>query len=147
MLATAATNQLAEPRPVYANHGYRYWRQRLDGRVLMGGYRDTAVADEVGFDDAPTHAVQAHLDRHLQELSPGARVTHRWAGTMGFSPDELPLVGQVPGAPGLSVCAGYTGHGMGFAAACAERLVQAVFGNESELSWLAPERFLPRLRS
>ena len=63
--------------------------------------------EEVGYDLATTTTVQGHLDRHLAGLGVTAPVTHRWAGTMGFTPDALPLVGRL--RPGLSICAGYTG--------------------------------------
>ncbi|KAI9842276.1 MAG: hypothetical protein M1837_007345 [Sclerophora amabilis] len=35
-----------------------------------------------------------------------------WTGIMGYSRDEVPWVGGVPGKEGLFVAAGYTGHGM-----------------------------------
>jgi len=55
-------------------------------------------------------------------------VTHRWAGTMGFSHDALPYVGPI--GEGLFVCGGFTGHGMAFGPACAE-LVAALVRGES----------------
>src|SRR5204862_3467576 len=41
----------------------------------------------------------------------GARVTHRWAGIMGFSADLLPVVGALPDSPGLYLAGGYSGVG------------------------------------
>jgi glycine/D-amino acid oxidase-like deaminating enzyme len=116
MLATAPARPLF-PRPAYAYRGYRYWRQTIDGRVVVGGWRDTAADREVGEDDAPTDEIQAHLDAFLREHRVGA-VTHRWAGTMGFSHDALPYVGRI--GPRSFVCGGFTGHGMAFGPACAE---------------------------
>lgn len=40
-------------------------------------------------------------------------VEAEWTGIMGFSRDDCPWVGGVPGQEGLWVCAGYTGHGRG----------------------------------
>jgi glycine/D-amino acid oxidase-like deaminating enzyme len=48
----------------------------------------------------------------------GAAIERRWAGTMGFSRDGRPLVGWLDAEHHLAVCAGFTGHGMGMAAAC-----------------------------
>ena len=31
---------------------------------------------------------------------------------MGYSSDYVPHVGEVPGAPGQYICAGFSGHGM-----------------------------------
>jgi gamma-glutamylputrescine oxidase len=142
MLATAPVPPCI-PQPVYADWGHRYWRQRDDGSVLVGGFRHRALSDEVGFDVTPTPAVQAHLDEQLAVLAAGATVTGRWAGTMGFSPDGLALVGLVDGARNVHVCAGYTGHGMGFAVNAASALVRRMLDGESLPSWLDAARRLP----
>jgi glycine/D-amino acid oxidase-like deaminating enzyme len=140
MLATAPVPPCI-PRPVYAEWGHRYWRQRDDGIVLVGGFRHRALGDEVGFDVTPTPVVQAHLDEQLATLAGGARVTHRWAGTMGFSPDGLALVGLVDGARHVHVCAGYTGHGMGFAVNAAAVLVRQILDSNPVPAWLDAQRF------
>jgi gamma-glutamylputrescine oxidase len=140
MLATAPT-AASISRPVYAEWGHRYWRQRDDGTVLVGGFRHRALTDEVGFDVTPTQAVQAHLDEQLAVLAGDARVTHRWAGTMGFSPDGLALVGLVDGARHVHVCAGYTGHGMGFAVNAASALVRRMLDSNPVPAWLDAQRF------
>lgn len=123
MLATAPTRRVFE-RPAYARRGYRYWRQTPDGRVVVGGWRDTAVEREVGEEETPSAEIQAHLDAFLREHGIDGAVTHRWAGTMGFSHDALPYVGQV-GAR-LFVCGGFTGHGMAFGPASAELVAALV---------------------
>jgi glycine/D-amino acid oxidase-like deaminating enzyme len=125
MLATAPTAPVFA-RPAYAKRGYQYWRQTADGRVVVGGWRDTAVDDEVGEGETPTPQVQAHLVEFLREHGISAPVTHRWAGTMGFSHDALPYVGRVGSR--LFVCGGFTGHGMSFGPACAELVATLVRG-------------------
>lgn len=125
MLATAPAARVFE-RPAYADRGYRYWRQTPDGRVVVGGWRNTALAQEVGEDETPTPGIQARLDEFLAANGISARVTHRWAGTMGFSHDGLPYVGQTDAR--LYVCAGFTGHGMAFGPACAEIAASLVRG-------------------
>ena len=139
MLATAPFGTRVAERPTYSDHGYQYWRQLPTGEVLAGGYRDRALAEEVGYDLTTTTTIQGHLDRHLAEQGVTAPVTHRWAGTMGFTPDALPLVGRL--RPGLSICAGYTGHGMGFAHLCARLLVDNLLGGPPLPKWLDPGRF------
>jgi len=125
MLATAPTAP-AFARPAYAKRGYQYWRQTADGRVVVGGWRDTAVDHEVGESEQPTAEIQSHLDRFLAEHGITAPVTHRWAGTMGFSHDALPYVGQTDAR--VFVCGGFTGHGMAFGPACAELAATLVLG-------------------
>src|SRR5438309_5150736 len=60
MLATAPMAGVFA-RPAYANRGYRYWRQTSDGRVLVGGWRDTAVDEEVGEEERTTEAIQKKI--------------------------------------------------------------------------------------
>ena len=139
MLATAPFGTRVAERPTYSDQGYQYWRQLSTGEVLAGGYRDRALAEEVGYELATTAIVQEHLERHLAGLGVTAPITHRWAGTMGFSPDSLPLVGRL--RPGVSICDGYTGHGMGFAQLCARILVDNLLGGPPPPNWLDPGRF------
>ncbi len=129
MLATEPTAPVIA-RPAYANRGYQYWRQRADGRVLVGGWRDTAVDEEVGEEERTTQRIQSQLDAFLAARNIRARVTHRWAGTMGFSHDALPYVGET--SPRLFVCAGFTGHGMAFGPASAEMVATLVRGAAHE---------------
>ncbi|HXM56215.1 MAG TPA: FAD-dependent oxidoreductase [Candidatus Dormibacteraeota bacterium] len=124
---TSAAAGLVE-RPASADRGYRYWRQLPDGRVLAGGYRDRALEEEVGYAAVPTTRVQAYLDAHLRGLGVGAPVTWRWAGIMGFTADELPVVGPLAGRPGVWACGGYNGHGLAFAFQCARRVAEALTG-------------------
>jgi glycine/D-amino acid oxidase-like deaminating enzyme len=107
------------PGPVYANEGYEYWRLH-EGRLILGGQRPRARGEEHGLDEALNARVQAALDRFLSDNFPGVRahVTHRWAGIMDFSVDGFPLVGEVPGEPGLLTAVGFTGHGLGYALVC-----------------------------
>jgi glycine/D-amino acid oxidase-like deaminating enzyme len=118
-------NRLCE-QPTYSHFGYRYWRQLPTGEVLIGGWRDTSMETEIGYDDRPTAGIQSHLDAQLRRMGAGADVTHRWAGTMGFTETGLPLVGPVDGMRNVYMCAGYNGHGMGFAFMSAKKLVASL---------------------
>jgi glycine/D-amino acid oxidase-like deaminating enzyme len=126
MLAAAPIRGRVCDLPTYSHHGYRYWRQLAGGEVLIGGWRDTLMETEVGYEERPTPGIQAHLDAQLKRLSSAARITHRWAGIMGFTESGLPLVGPVAGMPNVHVCAGFNGHGMGFAFMCAKQLVASL---------------------
>jgi glycine/D-amino acid oxidase-like deaminating enzyme len=139
MLATAPVGRRVFERPAYANRGYRYWRQRADGRLLVGGWRDTAAEEEVGEEERTTPRIQGQLEGFLRERCPDATVTHRWAGTMGFSHDALPYVGRLE--TGVFVNAGFTGHGMAFATATGELVADLVRGkSRDETDLFAPER-------
>jgi glycine/D-amino acid oxidase-like deaminating enzyme len=139
MLATAPVPQRIFERPAYANRGYRYWRQRADGSLLIGGWRDTAADEEVGEEERTTPRIQQQLDTFLSERCPDAKVAHRWAGTMGFSHDALPYVGALD--TGVFVNAGFTGHGMAFATATGELVADLLRGEKrNETDLFAPER-------
>lgn len=102
--------------PCYANFVLDYFRQLDDGRVLIGGFRQLAKETEVGVADEPNEdihaALEAFLARHFECLE-GVRLTHRWAGIMGFSVDGTPMIGSLPGRPNAYFCAGFTAHGIG----------------------------------
>lgn len=139
MLATAPLADRVFPRPVYAHRGFRYWRQTRDGRVLVGGWRDSALLAEVGEDATPTAAVQRHLDAFLAEHGVRAPVTHRWAGIMGFAHDGLPYVGRR--ASGVYMLAGFTGHGNAFAIAGSEIVASLIRrGSHPDADLFDPER-------
>jgi gamma-glutamylputrescine oxidase len=108
MLATTpASRRLG--RPVYARWGYDYWQQLPDGRVALGGARDRG-GDAEWIDEAvPTAAVQSELDRLLEGLGIDGGVTHRWAGTIAFAEERLPVVEEV--RPGVVACGAYSGTG------------------------------------
>ncbi len=139
MLATAPIAARVFPRPVYAHRGYRYWRQTRDGRVLVGGWRDTAVDAETGEEASTTEGIQRHLDAFLGEHGVRAPVTHRWGGIMGFSHDALPYIGSR--ADGMYLCAGFSGHGNAFAVAAGEIVASLIrSGGHPDADLFDPER-------
>jgi glycine/D-amino acid oxidase-like deaminating enzyme len=124
MLASAPVLRSVCDLPTYSHSGYRYWRQLPSGEVLVGGWRDTSIATEVGYEEQPTEQIQKHLDSQLTSMTGGAEVTHRWAGIMGFTETGLPLVEQVDGMRNVYVCGGFNGHGLAFAFLSAKQLVE-----------------------
>lgn len=139
MLATAPLDRRVFERPVYADRGYRYWRQTPEGRVVVGGWRDLAIAEETGGQDGTTAVIQGALDAFLRERGIDAPVTHRWAGTMEFSHDGLPYLGQ--GSDGIWIAGGFTGHGNGFAYAAAELLASLIrSGGHPDADLFDPQR-------
>ncbi len=99
----------------YANYGYEYFRQTNDGAIVVGGWRQRFADVEVGYEDRTNPDVQKGLEQFATHmLGDGYEITARWSGTMGFSPDGLPVVDAVPSFARRRVwfCGGFTGHGM-----------------------------------
>lgn len=110
MLATEPTNEIRLTRPVYARWGYDYWQQRPDGTIALGGARDVGGASEWTTNATPTPVVQAALERRLREqLGVHAPISHRWAASVGYTPDYLPVMDEV--RPGVWAIGGYSGTG------------------------------------
>lgn len=129
-----------------------YARQTHADNILIGG---GGPWEENGFHTTTTRKALDVYGTYMTEMFPGlARVPiiRAFAGTVELTPDHYPLLGAVPGAPGLWVSAGYNGHGFGLSAAAGrlftELLSHEVHGTETPqvlrdaLVDYAPERFM-----
>src|SRR5262249_39789630 len=73
-----------------------------------------------------TREIQDQLDTAVRELGATTEGTHRWAGTMGFTESGLPMAGPLEGRQNGYLCAGFTGHGVGFAFMTAKQVAESV---------------------
>lgn len=131
-------------KPHYARHGFDYWQQLPDRRLLLGGFRDVSILDELTDVEETTPTIQASLERFMGELlGTEPKISHRWAGIFALTQDMIPLVGRVPGREGLWVAAGYSGHGNVLGFACGELVADAIGGETSapQLRLFDPARF------
>ena len=144
MLATEPLPQTLFTCPHYGRHGFDYWQQTPEGRIVAGGFRDFALESEFTADEETTAIVQGALEAFVAELVGRApRIAYRWAGIFGIVPDLLPLVGPVPGREGLWVAGGYSGHGNVLGFTCGELVAGAILGSpHSLLGLLDPARVL-----
>jgi glycine/D-amino acid oxidase-like deaminating enzyme len=133
VIASAPLDRVLYDRPHYARQGFDYWQQLPDRRIVLGGFRDVSILDELTDVEETTPAIQSSLESFLRELA-GERVqiTHRWAGIFGLTQDMLPLVGPIPGRDGrVWVAGGYSGHGNVPGFACGELVADALLGDMS----------------
>jgi glycine/D-amino acid oxidase-like deaminating enzyme len=130
--------------PHYARHGFDYWQQLVDGRIVLGGFRDFSILAEMTDEETTTEPIQEALDAFLVELLGYLpNVTYRWAGIFGLTQDLLPLVGRVPGHDGTWIAAGYSGHGNVLGFMCGDLVARAVLGERDDLLELfSPARLL-----
>jgi gamma-glutamylputrescine oxidase len=144
MIATAPLAERLFECPHYGRHGFDYWQQTPDGRILAGGFRDSALQDEFTAEEALTPAIQNALESFVAELAGRPiEVEYRWSGIFGLVLDFLPVVGRVPGDDRLWVAGGYSGHGNVLGLLCGELVAQAMLGREApELAWFDPARLL-----
>lgn len=144
MIATEPVPEPLFPYPHYGRHGFDYWQQVEDGRILAGGFRDADMTTEFTAEEQTTPTIQGALEDFVAELvgSP-LEVTQRWAGIFGLVLDFLPVVGLVPGDGRLWVSGGYSGHGNVLAFMCGDMVAKAMLGEPArELEQFDPARLL-----
>jgi gamma-glutamylputrescine oxidase len=144
VVTTEPLNERLFECPHYARHGFDYWQQLTDGRIVLGGFRDFSILTEMTDEETTTEPIQRALDAFLVEiLGYMPEVTHRWAGIFGLTQDLLPLVGRVPGHDGTWMAAGYSGHGNVLGFMCGELVAAAMLGEDDALLELfSPARLL-----
>jgi len=142
MLVTEPLSEVVFERPHYAREGYDYWQQLPDGRLVVGGRRDTSLATEATAVEETTEPIQRELDAFVVELiGELPAVTHRWAGVWGETADRLPLVGRLPTRDRMWIACGYSGHGNVLGLACGDLLARAILGESPpELELFDPAR-------
>ncbi len=114
---------------------------RRDGRLLVG-----ATVEDAGFDKRPTAEGMRHLLTHAIRFLPAlkeATVLSHWAGLRPRSPDDLPLLGPLPGHAGLMVATGHFRNGILLAPITARLVSEWVSGQASSVDARAfePARF------
>jgi len=143
MLAARIKPMPRAPRPVYARGGHDYLRVLSTGTVLLGGQRDEGGDEERTSDETPGATVQRALERLLATWFQSAqrrKVIARWAGTMAFTPDGVPLAGAWPGVGDLYVVAGLMGHGMGWGLGLGEAVAVQALGGAAAPAVFEPAR-------
>ncbi|MGY3090799.1 gamma-glutamylputrescine oxidase [Hymenobacter sp. UYAg731] len=124
VLVTEPLPEVKLPGTFHYDHGYAYFRQLPDHRILLGGGRNLDFAAEATTAPGLTRPVQQYLENLLQTvILPGRqpRIDYRWSGVMGFGPALAPIIDWVrPGVLAAVRCNGMgvaLGAGIGWEAA------------------------------
>jgi gamma-glutamylputrescine oxidase len=134
VIATEPVPERVFEVPHYGRHGFDYWHQAQDGRIVAGGFRDVSFDTEFTADEQLTEPVQQALQEFVNGLlGRELRVDYAWAGIFGMVMDFLPVVGRVPGLEDVWVAGGYSGHGNVLGFACGELVAHAVTGESDPL--------------
>lgn len=112
------------------------------GYLMFGGGRGAGHLPTIGVSDDtvldPDSA--AYLRRALLQVmlldgeTEGVtelKAAAEWTGIMGYSRDNHPWVGKVPGKEGVWLAGGYTGHGMPNGTLCGKAVVEMVLREEA----------------
>jgi len=134
VIATEPLDEQLFQVPHYGRHGFDYWHQTGDGRLIAGGFRDVALEQEFTADEEVTDDVQRSLERFVSDLvGRQLRVDYRWAGIFGLVLDFMPVVGPLPGTDATWVVGGYSGHGNVLGFACGRLAARAILGDRDPL--------------
>ena len=78
----------------------------------------------------PTPPIQDLLERHVRErLGVSAPVTHRWAASVAYTENELPIFEEA--RPGVWAIGAYSGTGNVVGAVCGRAAARASFGERT----------------
>jgi gamma-glutamylputrescine oxidase len=111
------------------DHGYAYFRQLPDHRILLGGGRNLDFGAEETTAPGLTPTVQAYLENLLQQvIVPGRqpRIDYRWSGVMGFGPALAPIVEWAQ--PGVLAAVRCNGMGVALGAGTGWRAAELLAG-------------------
>ncbi len=110
MVATAPITAGRLPCGAGWRDDYEWAQQDPAGRLLIGGGRDWFAEAENTLDDDPTDQVQDWIESAASRVAgERVRITHRWAASVGYTPDRRALCTEVD--DGVVACGGYSGSG------------------------------------
>jgi gamma-glutamylputrescine oxidase len=144
MIATEPLPEVRYRMPHYGRHGFDYWHQNAEGRLIVGGFRDADMDSEFTATEATTERIQDALEAFAEVLAGRRpRIEHRWSGVFGLVPDLMPVVGPHPAREGVWIAGGYSGHGNVLGLMCGDLVAQAILGRPQPLlERTAPARLL-----
>ena len=131
-------------KPVISGRGRQLSLKQLPGGefFLGGGWLGDALPDRSGYamrdeSEAGNWAAATGLLPAVGEQ----KVARKWCGLEAISFDEIPFIGRVPGIEGLTVAAGFSGHGFAISPAVGRAIADLTAGKHvPELDGLSLER-------
>ena len=138
----ARTRPLTLGRPVFALGCYLAPKYEMG--IAIG-----ATEERAGFDETPTLAGTAELIEMALSICPalaGVELARVWASLRPGSEDGLPILGPVPGSPGIIVATGHYRTGILLSLITGELVCSWVLGRPQPVDATAfrPDRFVGR---
>jgi sarcosine oxidase subunit beta len=122
-------------RPVLGAFDRRLSLKQLDdGAYLIGGGWPARVTDHAGNRyEILEESVGSSLETARAVFPPvgACALARSWAGLEAFTPDDLPILGPVPGLDGLLVAAGFSGHGFALSPMIGDILARLALGRDA----------------
>ncbi len=128
---------LTEPAPAALEPVVSAFGRKLSLKQLAGGAYLIGGGWPASIDDQPGNvwtlradSVSASLEVAEEVHPPTGRcgLARGWAGLEAFTPDDLPVLGPVPGVDGLLVAAGFSGHGFALSPLVGDVLARLALG-------------------
>lgn len=109
------------------------FKQLADGAYLIGGGWPARIVDEPAnrwevLEDSVRGSLA--VAREVYPAVEPCALAKSWAGLEAFTPDDLPVLGPVPGIDGVLVAAGFSGHGFALSPMVGDVLARLVLGAE-----------------
>jgi glycine/D-amino acid oxidase-like deaminating enzyme len=126
VLVTSLIKKLPWKGTFHSEEGFYYFRN-LNNRVLLGGARNKAFADEQTTALNTSAFIQKELERYLNEIilptnTEPYTIEHRWSGIMGMGAEKMPVVKQIE--PGLFCALGMGGMGVAVAPIVGQKITE-----------------------
>lgn len=119
--------------PLGANihHGRSYVTSKLNGTILSGSYDGFQGYDKSVSQDGIQHVLEGALK--VCPAMEDAHITWPITGLRPATPDEVPIIGPVPGLDGAYISAGHQRKGITMAAMTGELIADLIAGNDTRL--------------
>jgi glycine/D-amino acid oxidase-like deaminating enzyme len=112
------------------DEGFYYWRN-IGNRILIGGARNLAIAEEQTTNLAGSDKIRNHLAQflatYIDTLEP-IEIEQSWSGVMGFTPNKEPLCTWAE--PNVLAVIACNGMGVALTPIVAEKVAAMVLAND-----------------
>jgi len=130
ILLTKPIEGLSLKGTFHFDEGFYYWRN-IGNRILIGGARNLAIAEEQTTDLAGSDKIRNHLTQflatYIDTIQP-IEIEQNWSGIMGFTPTKEPLCTWT--APNVLAVIACNGMGVALTPIVAEKVAAMVQAND-----------------
>jgi len=126
VLLTSPVENLPWNGTFHSDEGFYYFRN-LGKKVLLGGARNKAFADETTTDMNTSDFIQSHLENYLAEVvlpqfKNNYTIEKRWAGVMAMGSQKMPIVKEIQ--LNIFCCIRMSGMGVALAPVVSQQVAQ-----------------------